>query len=88
MGRTSTPKYRVEVSDGKQMSLMTWGGKPTNKRLEEWVISYGKSFEHGEVNAHVSYSLGYIPYPVYARIVDQATERVVAIWEAPKFMVW
>lgn len=84
MGRTRTPKYRLEV-DGQRMC---WQGRATQARLLAWVRSYAASLKLGGVNQHISLALGHIPYPTRARIVNQYTGEAVAEWQAAAFEVW
>jgi len=67
---------------------LIWRGKATQKRLEEYVMQYGKSLELGGANEHISKSLGYIPYPNKAILIRQSTNEVVATWQAAMFQVW
>lgn len=90
MGRSVTPAYRVEYTDGtggfdlrartdgKRVKLIAWNsrsGRPTAENLAKVMTGLGKSFEKGGVNAHVSDMLGKIPYPTWARIVAQKGPR-------------
>jgi hypothetical protein len=73
MGKTYTPAY-VVVVDGNEAQAMEWrtrnrSGNPahgavTPEALERWVIAYGKSFEPGQCNAHISNALGAHSVPV------------------------
>jgi hypothetical protein len=90
MGKTVTPKWRLEVFDGKRWTEQAWSGRATTKRLEERVISIGKSYMPGGVNEHISKALGYVPLPVSARIVRNTGGNTFTKleWRAPMFMVW
>jgi len=94
MGYSKTPKYRIEIDEQspniglERTHQMAWEGRATSKRLEEYVMMYAKSLEHGGVNYHISKDLGYIPYPVRARIVEQKTRKIVAQWQAAAFQVF
>ena len=92
MGKSVPYTFRVEVTDTRGVQRMGWdtkrNGRPTAKSLERWSMSYGKSFEAGEVNAHVSNMLGFIPYPTAARVIRQEMGEVVAEWKAGMFQVW
>jgi hypothetical protein len=92
MGKTTTPRNRVEFKDNpfnpNKVQIQEWKGKASNKKLEEWVRSYAKSLESGGVNSGVSEMLGYIPYPLEAKIVDQFTGEEKAHWKAGTFQVW
>ena len=87
MGKTVTPKYRLVVWDGKSKSVMSWRGQATGKRLENWIHGYINSLKPRGSNYHLSKSLGYMPIPNKANIVNQKTNTVVASWKAPKFMI-
>jgi len=84
MGRSRTTKYRIEM-DG---SHFCWHGRANDKALEKYVFDYADSLKLGGVNEHISKSLGYIPFPHKARIVDQSTGEVKAEWEAGMFQVF
>lgn len=98
MGRSYTPKYRLEIKDNVGWHWLNWlprgqygikgHGAPSEVNLEKYVRSYAKSLEIGGVNEHVSLALGYVPYPTAARIVNQETNEVVASWTAGMFQVW
>lgn len=47
VGRSYTPKYRIEVIDNHQKNSMAWKGKVSDKLLEQWVLAYGRSLELG-----------------------------------------
>jgi hypothetical protein len=92
MGRSVTPKYAMTV-DGNPETCFTWDckryGRPTVANIEKWVMAFAKSLEVGGSNAHLSESLGYIPYP--RTVVVKYNERngvVVASWKAAMFQVY
>lgn len=87
MGKSYTPIYRLEFNDGAPR-VQAWKGRANAGTLERWVVSYAKSLELGGCNEHISLSLGHIPYPRKARIVRQATGKVVAEWQAGMFQVY
>ena len=58
MGRTITPKYRLEVTHGISCTPMVWRGRVTALRLAQYVASYNESLKPGGVNAHVPTGLG------------------------------
>lgn len=62
-------------------------GKPSEDALWTQVHEFGKSFEKGGVNFHISEARGHIAYPTKARIVNIDGETVVE-WKAPAFQVW
>lgn len=93
-GTSVTPTFRLEITDGSggYTSPMEWDtaayGRPSEQALEQWVMRYAESLEPGGANAHVSQSLGFVPYPTSAKVIRQETGDVVAQWSAPPFMVW
>lgn len=88
MGRSITPKYRMEMTDCKGVvSLMCWKGAPNKKGLEQWVTRYHDSLKVGGVNEHLSKSLGFLPLVYHVKLVRQADNVVVSCWKAPMFMV-
>jgi hypothetical protein len=95
MGKSITPKYRLEYYDNNRKIMpyiQGWSckehGRPTDKTLEKYLYSLGKSFEIGGVNKHISKSKGFILYPCKGYIIEQKTNQIVATWKAPMFMVW
>jgi hypothetical protein len=89
MGRSVTPKYRVETKENVgAMTPAAWRGRATPARLAEWVEACNKSFLPGGVNGHVSESRGVVVYIHAAKIIEQATGRVVAEYKAPAFQVF
>lgn len=92
MGRSTTPKYAMVV-DGKPDTCMIWDvkryGRPTEANLEKWVMTFAKSLEAGGVNAHLSESLGYVPYPRTVVVkMNYTGGPVVASWKAAMFQVY
>lgn len=91
MGTTRIPKYRLvlyESSVEHGSSTMSWNKrKPTVKQLGNHIRHLIDSYKTGGCNEHISNALGYMPIPNKARIVEQATNRVVVEWVAPMFMV-
>jgi hypothetical protein len=86
MGRSTTPKYRLEtwVNAGRH-TPSAWEGRPTEAALRDRVCSLNESFMPGGVNGHVSQAAGEIVQVWMARIVRQSDDRVVAEWKAPPF---
>jgi hypothetical protein len=92
MGHTHTPKY-VVVLDGRDDQAMSWRvtdhGHANDKNLERFVMAYAKSLESGGANAHISESLGRIPYPRTAEIRhNYHGGATVAEWKAGAFQVY
>lgn len=88
MGRSVTPKYRMEVrANVGYMTPSCWSGRATEKRLEDAVRSMNKSFLPDGVNAHVSKSRGVVVQILSAKLVEQSTGTVVAEYTAPMFEV-
>ena len=85
MGRSYTPKYRVEIN-GRSLTHVRgcgigptfWNvremGRPTPENLEKVLKQYRESTLPGGANEH----LGEEPMPRHAAIIDQTTDRVVA----------
>lgn len=88
MGKSITPKYRLEIYDNSGRHSQSWNGRASEKRLNDYILTYGKSLESGGVNFHLSKSLGFIPYPNKAEIIEQRSGQVVTRWNAPMFMIW
>lgn len=98
MGKSYTPKYRIEMKDHAGWNQSSWDvrsrantvgmGKPTNENLKKKVYSYAKSLEIGGVNEGLSISTGFVPYPSEARIVNQFTGEIMAEWKADMFHCW
>lgn len=99
MGKSYTSKYALEL-DGST-SMCWWvgrpphspphikgHGKPTEANLIKYVEAYIESLKIGGSNQHISKSLGYIPFPKWARIVhNDGSRQVVVEWKAPAFML-
>jgi len=88
MGRSTTPKYRVEVVPADASLRLTpsaWrvgkdrqipgNGKPTLSNLTNYINALEASTLPGGSNAH----LGFMPI-AEARIVDQFTGQLMAHW--------
>lgn len=82
MGKSVTPKYRVEYKDQEGKHISDWmvkeKGKPTEENLDKWLMDLNKSFLTGGVNEHISESLGFVPAALSAKIVEQRTGDVKA----------
>lgn len=88
MGRSTTPKYRIEFTTTRPGCWCTpqfWdvrgrngcpgNGLPTTQNIEKWVQALEESCQPGKPNAHVG------PLQIKtARIVNQFTGEVVASW--------
>lgn len=79
MGRTVTPKYRVELEqDGFRVDPMCWNsrtdGRANAENLARFVEGFNASYRNG-VNAHLA---GLHHHA--ARLVRQADDVVVAEW--------
>jgi len=88
MGRTTTPQYRLVLTERGRHCTMAWRGRATRTRLERWISQYIDSLQIGGANAHLSRALGYIPIPDSAQIIRQADNTVLAWWKAPAFMAF
>jgi hypothetical protein len=88
MGRSITPKYRVEtITNSGRLTPFPWSGLVSQKRLEDWRATMNKSFSAGGVNFHVSEALGVIYHISEATIVRQSDGRVMCAVKAPLFEV-
>lgn len=90
MGRSITPKYVVHMEG---CTPACWwvreNGKPTLDNLEKYVMAYAASLGASGVNSHISKSLGYVPYPRWARIrKNTKTGVVLAEWKAAMFQCY
>ena len=88
MGKSYTPTNRVEIKDRQGLHKQAWRGKVSQTKLEQYIHDYAKSLETGGVNAHISTMLGYTPYPVEVRVVNQFTGETVAEWKSGPFQVF
>lgn len=95
MAKDLTPKYVVEIRDGRSLQTPTaWNsrrhGRPTADNLRKYVMTYAKSLENGGVNDHISLALGVIPYPASAILRENTAcnPRILATWKAATFQVW
>lgn len=80
MGRTFTPKYRIEANGF--LTRSTWQhkyhGRPTAANLAKWAAKNNESTQPGGCNEHVGTDC-----PITkARIVRQSDDVVIAEWEA------
>ena len=97
MGKSYTPKYRVETRDNtakpwaapnaRQAWLVKDYGRATDENLAAWVRVTNRSFKSGGVNFHVSVAAGVEVHINWARIVEQATGEVVAEYFMPMFEI-
>lgn len=98
MGRSYTPKYRLEYRDNSLacrknphyfhwMCLPAGFGVPTERKLSEYRRALNTSFAPGGVNDHVSEGAGFVIHVGRVRAVEQKTGRVVAETVAPMFEV-
>ena len=89
MGKSFTPKYRLEMDGVTPMAwTVKYHGQANEANLRTHVFGYAKSLELGGANQHISKALGHIPYPTGAKIVNQLTGHVVATWKAGMFQVY
>lgn len=91
MGRSYTPKYRVDYRDQGGWHSVCWdtkrNGRPTDANLEQWRRKMNTSFNHGGVNHHVSKACGYLVHISKAALVNQRNGEPVAMVSAPMFEV-
>ncbi len=91
MGKSYKLKYRLEIWDNQGKHHIGWqtiyNGIPNAKNLTKYIESYISSLKIGGINEHISKSLGYMPVPFKAQIINQNTGGVQAVWVSPEFMV-
>lgn len=102
MGKSYTPKYRVEYRDNSdrlrprnalpvEPGKLQWPskhfGKPTDAKAESFRQDLNQSFLPGAVNGHISESLGVVVHITRLWIIEQATGHKVAQAVAPAFEV-
>jgi hypothetical protein len=88
MGKSYTPTFRAEYRDQTGVwNTISWDGKASDTRAELKRRGLNESFKPGQVNAHVSEALGFIPHIVELRVIRQRTGRVEASAKAPMFEV-
>ena len=82
MGKSYTPKYRIEFWDCQGVKAQqAWRGAITKKALGEWVVKYEDSLKAGGVNFHISQMLKYIPFVEKALVVRQADGVIMTAWK-------
>lgn len=90
MGRSFTPKYRIEFKDNlsPRSGWMAWEthyGKPTQANLEKWRKAMNASFQKDGCNFHVSQSSGILVHYSSAKIVRQSDGQIMAETKMPMF---
>ena len=79
MGRSITPKYRLETDTRLgHLTPLAWLGPATVERVARYILDLNESFIAGGVN-HVPRERPIIV--VAARLVEQRTGRIVITWE-------
>ena len=86
--KSITVLRQVFIERGRESVHLYRGSEVTEEALYVEVVKYGKAFGPGGVNAHVGKSLGYIPYPTEAYIIDNQTGDVLVSWKAGMFQVY
>ena len=92
MGRSYTPKYRIEVKCNVPMDwLGCWDskqyGRVSNVNAEKYRTTFNQSFLPGGVNAHVSEARGVVPWIYHVDVVRQSDGKVMASAHAPAFEI-
>jgi hypothetical protein len=78
MGRTITPKFRVETTTNiGYLTPFSWSGAPTPKRLADWVRGYNESFKSGGTNEQAGQCNGRTMQIMRAWIVRQTDGHVM-----------
>ena len=90
MGRTTTPKYVVEMSGFHRLHdfQSAWHGRaPSVAKLEQYVMEYVVSTMPGFCNERIGQAYG-INMPSRAIVREnKPVWRILAEWKAPAFMV-
>lgn len=102
MGRSSTPKYRVEYRDnalamrktngemrghdGKSCHVQTWYGVPSYEALCKWREDWNKSFEIGAINGRLSEDLGMLIH-IHTCAIVRKDGMLMFKYDAPMFEV-
>lgn len=68
MGRTTTPKYVIDLWDQDAKTVMAWHGRATEKALAKFVQGMQTSYEDGGVNSHIKTRYGEVPVIEKAQI--------------------
>lgn len=81
MGRSSTPKYRIEFAGGSHfVTAAAWPGeylgKPSKTKLAQYMAKHEESLREGGANAHLN-TVGYVP-PTSARVIRQSDDALIA----------
>lgn len=84
------PVYVLEyTTDGEWQNVwLDLFGEPNQENLMTALQSIVNSYKPGNCNAHISKSLGHIPFPTNAKVIDMKTGEIVVTWNAPMFQVW
>jgi len=83
MGRSYTPKYRIEVEHFGDMSPPGWTARSD---LGKWIELLIVSQMEGGQNAHLAKD-GNPIIPRWARVVRQSDRVVISEWKQPMFYV-
>lgn len=83
MGRSITPKYRIEIVETlwtdttkRYKSAIRWKGQATEKRLIDWIKSYETSTSPNGVNSHLG-----IREILEAKIIEQKTGKITQVYK-------
>lgn len=87
MGKSYTPKYRVEYRDQSGWHSQCWSGRVSDKHAEDWRVAMNKSFQPGGNNAHISEAVGYVLHVSRVLIKNQRSGQTVARAVMPMFEV-
>lgn len=81
MGKTITPKYRVEIKHaGMNSTPAAWNGRATTARLEKYIEDYNESILNGGVNEHLGTRFGEGAKAISGKIIRQSDGVEVAAW--------
>lgn len=83
------PVYLLKIKDVRGVEITTlWeNGDPTDDKLWDEVKAHHDSYKNGGLNEHITESVGFVPHPVEAKIVDVDGD-VLLQWKASTFQVF
>jgi len=86
MGKTYTPKHRIEfkLNDGMTMGV-AFKGRVTERTVASFVANMNHSFKPGNCNGHLSNKI--LLYVNSAKVIEQKSGNIVASYVAPMFQV-
>lgn len=91
MGKTTTPKFRIELQTpagfDKFAYMVKESGAATVENAKKFRDGMNASFKKGGSNYHITEQSGVITHYCNARIINQSTGQIVVACKAPMFEV-